>query len=40
MEQYAALGVSLVEVAPLPPDPARFVAALGENVIPRLNQIG
>jgi F420-dependent oxidoreductase-like protein len=40
MEQYAALGVSLVEVAPTPPDPARFVTALGEKVIPRLNQIG
>ena len=40
MEQYAALGISLVEVAPLPPDPARFVTALGEKVIPRLSQIG
>ena len=40
MERYAALGVSLVEVAPLPPDPARFVDALGEKVIPRLSQIG
>jgi F420-dependent oxidoreductase-like protein len=40
MEQYAALGISLVEVAPLPPDPARFVAAFGEKVLPRLNQIG
>jgi len=40
MEKYAALGVSLVEVAPLPPDPARFVTAFAEKVIPRLNQIG
>ena len=40
MEQYAALGVTLVEVAPTMPDPARFVRALGENVIPRLSEIG
>jgi F420-dependent oxidoreductase-like protein len=40
MEQYAALGVSLVEVAPAMPEPARFVRALGEKVIPRLRQIG
>jgi len=40
MEQYAKLGVSLVEIAPTPPSPARFVSALGENVIPRLAQIG
>jgi F420-dependent oxidoreductase-like protein len=40
MEQYAKLGVSLVEVAPLPPDPARFVTSLGEKVLPRLAQIG
>jgi F420-dependent oxidoreductase-like protein len=40
MEQYAKLGISLVEVAPLPPDPARFVTSLGEKVLPRLAQIG
>jgi F420-dependent oxidoreductase-like protein len=40
MEQYAKLGISLIEVAPLPPDPARFVATLGEKVLPRLAQIG
>lgn len=40
MEQYARLGVSLVEVAPLPPDHARFVVSLGEKVLPRLAQIG
>jgi F420-dependent oxidoreductase-like protein len=40
MEQYAALGVTLAEVAPTMPDPARFVRALGENVIPRLSEIG
>jgi F420-dependent oxidoreductase-like protein len=40
MEQYAKLGISLVEVAPMPPDPARFVTSLGEKVLPRLAQIG
>jgi F420-dependent oxidoreductase-like protein len=40
MERYAKLGVSLVEVAPLPPDPAGFVTSLGEKVLPRLAQIG
>ena len=40
MEHYAALGVTLVEVAPAMPDPAGFVRALGERVIPRLSQIG
>ena len=40
MEQYAALGVTLVEVSPAMPEPVRFVRALGEKVIPRLSQIG
>ena len=40
MEQYAKLGVSLVEVAPLAPEPARFVTSLSEKVLPRLAQIG
>jgi len=40
MERYAKLGVSLVEIAPLPPDPARFVSSLGEKVMPRLALIG
>ena len=40
MEQYAALGIDLVEVAPLPPSPAGFVESLAEKVIPRLSQIG
>ena len=35
MEQYAALGISLVEVRNVPPDPARFVSELGEKVLPR-----
>jgi F420-dependent oxidoreductase-like protein len=40
MEQYAALGVSLVEVAPLMPDPARFVTQLGQKVVAPLASIG
>jgi F420-dependent oxidoreductase-like protein len=40
MEQYAALGVSLVEVAPSMPDPARFVSLLGDKVVRPLASIG
>ena len=40
MEQYAALGISLVDLRNVPPDPAAFVAELGEKVLPRLSQIG
>ncbi|QLL05494.1 LLM class F420-dependent oxidoreductase [Mycobacterium vicinigordonae] len=42
MEQYAALGVDLVNVGPLPPnpDPAGFVARLCEQIVPRAAQIG
>jgi F420-dependent oxidoreductase-like protein len=40
MEQYAALGVSLVEVAPAMPDPARFVTLLGDKVVRPLADIG
>jgi F420-dependent oxidoreductase-like protein len=40
MEQYAALGISLVDMRNVPPDPARFVSELGEKVLPRLSQIG
>jgi F420-dependent oxidoreductase-like protein len=40
MEQYAALGVSLVEVAPAMPDPARFVSLLGDKVVRPLAEIG
>ena len=40
MEQYAALGVSLVEVAPTMPDPARFVTLLGDKVVRPLASIG
>ena len=40
MEEYAALGVSLVEVAPAMPDPARFVTLLGDKVVRPLASIG
>jgi F420-dependent oxidoreductase-like protein len=40
MEEYAALGIDLVEIAPAMPDPARFVALLGEKVIRPLAEIG
>jgi F420-dependent oxidoreductase-like protein len=40
MEGYAALGIDLVEVAPTMPDPARFVAQLGEKVVRPLAEIG
>jgi F420-dependent oxidoreductase-like protein len=40
MEEYAALGIDLVEVAPLMPDPARFVDQLGEKVVGPLAEIG
>ena len=40
MEEYAALGISLVEVMPLVEDPAAFVTRLGEEVVPRLAEVG
>jgi F420-dependent oxidoreductase-like protein len=39
IEQYAALGVSLVDFAPSG-DPVAYVERLGTEVIPRLNSIG
>jgi F420-dependent oxidoreductase-like protein len=40
MEQYAAIGIELVELRDLPPDPGSVVAELGEKLLPRLTQIG
>jgi hypothetical protein len=42
LERYAALGIDLVNVGALPgnPDPAGFLARLGDEVVPRLAQIG
>ncbi len=36
MEGYAKLGIDLVEVMPLVPDPAAWVEQLGEQVVPKL----
>lgn len=40
MEQYAAIGVSLIDLRNIPPDPEKVVADLGEQLVPRLSQIG
>jgi alkanesulfonate monooxygenase SsuD/methylene tetrahydromethanopterin reductase-like flavin-dependent oxidoreductase (luciferase family) len=41
-EQFAALGFDLVNVGPFPgnPDPTGFVLRLGDEVIPRLAELG
>lgn len=39
MEQYAALGFDLVEVAPTAPDPVDFVTRMAEKVVPRLAEL-
>ena len=40
MERYAALGVELVEVMPLVEDPVAWAGRLGEEVVPRLAELG
>jgi F420-dependent oxidoreductase-like protein len=40
MAGYAAMGVDLVEVMPPGPDPAAWVTRLGEEVVPRLDELG
>jgi F420-dependent oxidoreductase-like protein len=39
MEEFATLGISLVEVMPMKPDPVAWVTQLGEQVVPRLRTI-
>jgi F420-dependent oxidoreductase-like protein len=39
MEEYARMGVELVEVVPRGPDPVGFVRELGEKVVPRLAEL-
>jgi F420-dependent oxidoreductase-like protein len=39
MAAYAAMGVTLVEVMPLVPDPVDFVKKLGEDVVPQLQSL-
>ena len=40
MEQYAALGIDMVDVMPLVDDPVSYVTRLGEEVVPRLAELG
>jgi len=40
MEEYAALGIQMVDVMPLVEDPVAFVSRLGDEVVPRLAEIG
>jgi F420-dependent oxidoreductase-like protein len=40
MEEYARLGVELVEVVPRGPDPVAWATKLGEEVVPRLSELG
>ncbi len=40
MERYAAIGVSLIDLRNIPPDPEQVVTELGEQLVPRLSQIG
>ena len=40
MEQYAALGIQMVDVMPLAEDPIAYVTRLGAEVVPRLAEIG
>ncbi len=39
MEPYARMGVALVEIPPQGSDPARMVARLGDEVVPRLAEL-
>jgi len=40
MEEYAALGIGMVDVMPLVEDPVGYVTRLGEEVVPRLAELG
>jgi F420-dependent oxidoreductase-like protein len=40
MEAYARLGVDLVDVMPIGPDPVALVSSLADTVIPRLAELG
>jgi F420-dependent oxidoreductase-like protein len=40
MDEYAKLGIQMVEVMPLDPDPAGWVSRLGDQVVPRLAELG
>jgi Luciferase-like monooxygenase len=40
MEQYARLGIDLVEVMPNVPDPVAMISENGEKIMPRLAELG
>ncbi|MEY8018266.1 LLM class F420-dependent oxidoreductase [Mycobacterium servetii] len=42
VERYAALGIGMINAGPLPgnPDPVGFIRRLGDELIPRLGEIG
>jgi hypothetical protein len=40
MQEYAKLGIQLVELTPRVDDPADFVARVCERVVPRLSELG
>jgi len=40
MDEYARLGIELVEVVPLGSDPVAWVTRLGEEAVPRLAELG
>ena len=40
MEEYARLGIDLVEIGPRVADPVAFVSELGEKMVPRLAELG
>ena len=42
VERYAELGIEMINVGPLPgnPDPVGFIRRFGDELIPRLSQIG
>jgi F420-dependent oxidoreductase-like protein len=42
LERYAELGIAMINIGPLPgtPDPAGFVQRFGEELMPRVSEIG
>jgi len=39
MEAFGRLGIDLVEIAPMGPDPVADVTRLGDHIVPRLAEI-
>jgi hypothetical protein len=39
MDAYAKLGIELVELTPMVPDPAAWVTVLGEEIVPKLAEL-